>query len=323
VLLHKDIAAVLTYGMLDNLVEKPKSEQKEPRRSASPSEGVPEADAKLLAEFGKRYRELTQNKSKSEGKDAGTFQAWVQAQRGLWTFNVNAWSLPLDEQSKKDKDKEAPDAKPAEQAAKGDKPDAADKSEKPDKKKDKDKDAPEPSDDAKRLRWIDAKVEGARFVDWKPFQHPELGAVEIGGFKPYALIEPPESERAPIAAAHYDFFLFAAESLPRVRVVECKAKDLAGGLWQIDAVLQNDALLPFMSALGRRSQSVRGVRAELQLPAGAQILAGNVQSLIPDLGGSGGRKELRWLVRGAPPSSIELIVDSDHAGTVKQSPEVK
>ena len=29
------------------------------------------------------------------------------------------------------------------------------------------------------------------FVDWSPFNHPSLGAVEIGGFGPYATTNPP------------------------------------------------------------------------------------------------------------------------------------
>ena len=32
------------------------------------------------------------------------------------------------------------------------------------------------------------------FVEWTAFEHPELGAVEIGGFRPYAAINPPASE---------------------------------------------------------------------------------------------------------------------------------
>ena len=77
---------------------------------------------------------------------------------------------------------------------------------------------PKPSDDAKRLRWMDAKSESARFVPWHSFEHPELGRVEIGGFAPYALIEPSESEFAEIARKNVDFLIDLGASLPRLVV---------------------------------------------------------------------------------------------------------
>ena len=33
-----------------------------------------------------------------------------------------------------------------------------------------------------RLRWSDENMDGALFIDWQPFEHPQLGTVEIGGF---------------------------------------------------------------------------------------------------------------------------------------------
>ncbi len=31
------------------------------------------------------------------------------------------------------------------------------------------------------MRWNDEEEEGRAFTDWKPFDHPQLGPVEIGG----------------------------------------------------------------------------------------------------------------------------------------------
>ena len=32
------------------------------------------------------------------------------------------------------------------------------------------------------MRWNDEVMHGAAFVDWQPFQHPQLGPVDIGGW---------------------------------------------------------------------------------------------------------------------------------------------
>jgi hypothetical protein len=37
-------------------------------------------------------------------------------------------------------------------------------------------------DDLKIFRWSETKLGGAAHVDWKSFDHPELGKVEIGGW---------------------------------------------------------------------------------------------------------------------------------------------
>jgi hypothetical protein len=365
VITHLDIALVVTYGTLDDVVDRPKTEPREPRRSANPSDGIPDSDATLYAEIGRRYK-LAAKGSKGDGKDAGTFQAWVQAQRGLWTVNLAGWSIPLDEPAPK-KEGEG-DAKPVDDKASAGKTDAektaaektgaektgaekavAEKS--PGDASNTEKNAagkpsaaklaadklatnktgadapsgekPAPGDDVKRLRWIDAKNEGARFVAWHAFQHPELGPVEIGGFAPFALVEPPEADRAEIAQKNFDFLVTLGEMLPRVKVVDAQAKDLGAGLWEVKAWLENDALLPYMSALGHRTGVIRPARVDLALPREAQLLAGRSEQLVGDLAGSGARQELRWLVRGAPPSAMKIQVDTDHAGTASVVPEVK
>jgi murein tripeptide amidase MpaA len=35
----------------------------------------------------------------------------------------------------------------------------------------------------KTLAWNDGELDGEGFVDWTPFEHPQLGRVEMGGLK--------------------------------------------------------------------------------------------------------------------------------------------
>lgn len=311
VLRHRDIALVMTYGELDNLAERPKVKDDAGRRSAQPLDGVPALEADVLAEIGKRYKEIAKGSTKTDAKDAGTFQAWVQAQRGLWTLNLALWSMPLDESSSK-KDGDAPADKEKDKDAASERP--------KDKKKG---DEPALSDDGKRLRWIEAQGESARFLPWKPFEHPELGAVEIGGFAPYAKLEPLAKVRAEIAETHARFLVAVGELLPRVKLVDVRAIDLRGGLWRVEATVANDALLPVQSPTGRRTDAVRPARVRLVLEKGARLVGGLPEELVEDLGGSGARREHTWLVAASSPASIQVEVDTDHAGVVRATPEVK
>jgi hypothetical protein len=89
------------------------------------------------------------------------------------------------------------------------------------------------------------------------------------------------------------------------------------------AVVVNDGYLPSASAMGRRTRAVRPVRIALDLPKEAVVLAGERQTLVRELAGSGGRSEHTWLVRGVPPSAMRVLLDTDHAGRASVVPEVK
>jgi hypothetical protein len=330
--LHKDIALVLTYGAIDNLVEKPKSVKSgAPATKRVPAPGVIEPDAEVLAEIGRRYAEITGAKAKSRGEPAGSFQEWIYQQRGLLPVAVVPWDIPLPEAGEKPAEKsekadEKGAEKPTEEAA--EKPSDAQAAEKPsDPKRGRggkaDEDKRTPSDDAKRLKWIDAKGESSRFVPWKRFEHPELGEVEIGGFAPHARSEPPEAERAELAAKHLEFLTFLGGALPRVELGECELTDLGGGLLEVEAALTNRSLVPALSASAARTDTVRRPRVVLKLPEGATVVAGLPETLVRRLGGAGAREELRWLVHGAPAGSIGIEVDTDSAGTARCVPEVK
>jgi hypothetical protein len=271
----------------------------------------------------------------------------VQAHRGLWTVNIAPWSVPLDEPAaKKDGEGESkPDAKQdGESAAKQDsapetEPKAgATQDAKPEARTDTKSDGksagkgksdgePQPSDDAKRLRWVDARSETTRFVPWRSFEHEELGRVEIGGFAPYALIEPSESEYAEIAKKNVDFLIDLGASLPRLKLIEVTATDLSGGksdeaIWDVKATIVNDGYLPYPSALGQRTRAIRPARVTFE-PKDARIVTGERQILVRDLPGSGGRREMRWLVKGVRPSSMRIALDTDSAGASSVVPEVK
>jgi hypothetical protein len=47
-------------------------------------------------------------------------------------------------------------------------------------------------DDLKLLRWSDEQLGGKGYVNWYPFDHPQLGRVELGGWDTmYAWSNPP------------------------------------------------------------------------------------------------------------------------------------
>jgi hypothetical protein len=331
-LLHKDIALVVTYGTLDDLVDKTKSvADNAPAQKRIPPAGWLESDANLLGELSKRYGEITSNKTKGRGVEDGSFQAWAYQHRGLWSLSISLWDMPTEVKKKEGEaagaEKPAGDKPPGEKPEGGDAAKSADAPKSQDKSggkgdKSEKKDEPKPNDDVLRLKWMDSAGEGARFLPWKSFKHPELGDVEIGGFAPFARTEPPKAEWPEIAKKEFDFLLTLGADLPRVTIPEITAKRLSPALIEVKAALLNDSLLPVANKAALRAESARPLRAKLVLPDGAKLVSGSLQTLIRDLGGKS-RKELRWLVLCDQPLQIGLSVDSDNAGAANALTEVK
>lgn len=85
---------------------------------------------------------------------------------------------------------------------------------------------------------------GDAFVDWKEFEHPTFGTVEIGGFKknfgrahPGFLLEQDAHRNAA-------FTIFHAYHTPKLSVMDVKENDLGGGLKEVIATVYNERMMP-------------------------------------------------------------------------------
>jgi hypothetical protein len=311
VLHHRDIALVLVVGEGDNLADEPLTVADDaPVTDRVPKPGTLKSDAVLLKELADRLK--TQGLVAASGKRerTGSFQAWCETQRGLPTISLRPWSLPLDDSA--DEGKPAEENSPAEEEGTDATPDDPE-GEEP---------KPDPSDEAKALAWMERVGEEDRFLPWTTFDHPELGPVEIGGMAPYAWIEPPPDEWAALAEQLITALPVLAEALPRIQITSCTAKALGGGLFELEVALENAALLPLLSASARRARTPHPLILRLQLPKDTSLLAGDLIQSVDNLDGSGGREEVRWLVRSTDPTAITITADTDHVGSVQAQPEL-
>lgn len=307
VLTHPEISLVVAYGELDDLSSPPAELKKGPRGSEAP--GRPEADVALLKELGRRYAEAVEKPRAGSKDEAGRLQTWLVQHRGMLCVSVQPWSAPA-ELPKSDKTEDAEDA--VSEATESDEAATDDAQE---------AEAPEPSDDAKTLAWLEAQEVDA-YADWTAFEHPDLGPVEIGGWKPFARIEPPAALRDGIADEHFAFLLELAAELPRVEVAECTARALGDSLYEIEVVVENARLLPFTTAAARSTETLRPIRVQLTFAEGDELVAGPRRVMVDELAGTGGRRTLRWLVRTSDPTSVSVRVVTDHAGIVTRNAEV-
>jgi hypothetical protein len=106
------------------------------------------------------------------------------------------------------------------------------------------RDHPE-ADDLKLMAWNDNALGGKGFVDWQPYQHPELGAVELGGWDTMACISNVPQDRLEQEVKKFPgWLLHQALMSPRLSLNELKVSALGGDLWQVSATVQNTGYLP-------------------------------------------------------------------------------
>ena len=99
--------------------------------------------------------------------------------------------------------------------------------------------------DLVKLAWWDRDENAGRsFPPWRPFDHPQLGTVEIGGIDPRVGIwNPPLHELPAMCASQAQTFLRVAALAPRLRVGRIDRHTLPGGLTRVEIEVLNDGYL--------------------------------------------------------------------------------
>ena len=192
-------------------------------------------------------------------------------------------------------------------------------------------------DDLKLFCWSEDKLGGAGYVDWKPFQHPELGPVEIGGWNRFHSFVNPPADRLEAEVARFPkWLLWQALVSPKMELVVADAEALGSGAWRVRLVVQNTGWLPsYVSKRALERKVVRGVIAEIVLPAGADLASGKRRedigqlegrshkhtgiSFWPDYNVTDDRAKVEWIVRGKSGDRVELVARHERAGTVRAS----
>jgi len=176
--------------------------------------------------------------------------------------------------------------------------------------------------DRQLLQWMDKeKVDG--FAAWTKVKHPELGEVEVGGFKPYAFINPPPAKIAELGKSHAEFALYLPTLFPVVKIAKLEAAAQGGGLYRVKAEIENAGFLPTALTHAVTARSVKPAVVQLQV-APESIISGNQKTnFIQALIGSGGRMKFDWLIKAKGGDTLELKAVSEKGGSDKRAVVLK
>lgn len=191
-------------------------------------------------------------------------------------------------------------------------------------------------DDLKLIKWSDEQCDGRAHVDWQPFQHPQLGAVEIGGWdKMNFWRNPPPHLREREVARFPAWMTQIALSLPRLELLRTEVRALGDDTWRVRFAVANAGWLPaYVSKRALERKTVRGVMFEIHLPEHASLCSGDkqrfegpqleghapkasLQAFLPTRELTADRAVAEWVVRAPRGSRLALSAHADRAGVVK------
>jgi hypothetical protein len=129
----------------------------------------------------------------------------------------------------------------------------------------------DPEQTREQLKFSDYVAQGEMFVDWKPFNHPVYGEVEIGGWVKLSSRLPQTFMLPELVHRNAAVVLLAAENTPEISMEVFEVKKIGNNLNQVRVRLKNKNGLPSMTA---DAFSTKLYTPDMLKVSGGKVIAG-------------------------------------------------
>jgi murein tripeptide amidase MpaA len=302
---NKNVFGIHTYHTFCGAILRPYSNR--------PDDEMPEHDLVVYKALGDRGTQLTGYPNLSVYHDfryeqkkfiTGTFDDWAYDYYGVFAFTIEFWSAARSA-GVEVKDFIEFFRNPPEEAQ------------------------------IRMLAWNDRELESEGFVPWTPFEHPQLGRVEIGGWKTkFTGQNPPPRFLKAECEKLVRFALSHASTAPRLEA-RLEVEELSPAVRRIELHVENTGYLPTnVTKVALEKKLVKPVEAEIKVPEGTSLVSGRAEVKLGHLSGRsalwGNRwkgptffdglpsdyaRRVVWVVRGE--GRLRVVVSSERAGTVR------
>lgn len=310
---HPNIFGALTYHTYSRALLRPYGTRKDDEMETN--------DLWIFEAIGQRGTEITGypcvstfHHFKYHPKEVitGVFDDWLYDHKGIFSFTVELWDLPsaagIEAKNKEKKFMEWFRQHPVE-------------------------------DDYQILDFVNREAP-EQLVAWHPYDHPQLGRIELGGWNfMYTWRNPPphllEAEIAPQA----DFALAFAALAPRLAWRTVELTPLGEDLYHLLVVLENQGFLPTCgSTQAKQVKAARPVRLELALPEGATLRSGKQRHEVGHLEGrsnkltvtsgwslsqTDNRAKAEWLIHAPQGGTLALHALGERAGSLHREVDLR
>ena len=280
-----NIHSVISFGLQDNLLEAVAYDAKKAKERIIKS--WQENDAKVSKQISELYQ-----KTKLEAQEklpllSGSFSQTMYYHAGKYSFVTPGWYpiIPKDSTEQKSANKAL-------------------------------------TYEQKFLKWADKENLSQVFLPWQSIKHPDFPnqKVDVGGFLPYALWNPPLQYLENHAEVHKEFVLNYLNLLPKVEIVNPKVEKLDNNLYRVTVSTVNKGFLPTSTAIGHRIRFVDKLKIEIGLTKSQSRLSGQKYYLNEPLAPNES-VESSWLVNGS--GKVTITAGNATSGVVSLTLDLK
>ena len=190
-------------------------------------------------------------------------------------------------------------------------------------------------DDVAMLKVLDEKADGHGYQDWRLFQHPQLGEVELGGFEfKFAVQNPPGPMLDEVASRNGRSVKRLMGVGPRLVFTDEKAEPVADDVYRVSALVQNTGFLPtWLSEAGKKARQIKETKVSIDCGEGVELLSDREElkvghldgrasqlesfTLFPVRYGNETRKRVAWIVKGVPGAVVSLEAEATKGGVTR------
>lgn len=168
-------------------------------------------------------------------------------------------------------------------------------------------------------RWYDAQGIEGEVREWKAFDHPQLGPVELGGTRMGSWSQAPDGVvLESIAERVSRYARLLANALPQLTLQAPTAQHLGDTLWKVGLSVANAGFLDSnLSQAGLEKQVTRPVTVALEMPPGLERIQGLERQVLGHLPGYSTGKRAEWVIRAESGTQVTLRVDGHRAGQLR------
>ncbi len=233
---------------------------------------------------------------------AGIFIDWVYEHRGIIGYTTELWDMMG--RAGADKKKESSQKTPKEQE----------------------------EDQVKQLKWQDENLDGRGFVSWTPFNHPQLGKVELGGWVPKTVRQnaPPGKFLEEECQKNYKFTNVHALATPLISIDGVSVAKVGVDIWKLDAFVKNNGYMgTYCTQQALQAKIVKPVKVSVCAGGAGEVIGGKAEQEIGHLDGraaaasgwygpggtSNHEKKVEWTLKAPAGTKVTITVASERAGT--------
>lgn len=154
-------------------------------------------------------------------------------------------------------------------------------------------------DESSFMEYADNNNYNDVFAEWQEIGHPDFPGkkVEVGGIKPFKMLNPPESILENVVEKNCDFLVEAAGLHPEIELINLRTENPGKDITRITVNLHNKGVFATSCKHGERSKWNKKIRIEIRSDSDFSLISGKKIYFIDRIPGDGS-EEYSWLISG-------------------------